>query len=305
MVNLPKIGIIILNWNNYKVTKECLSSLLRIETYRNKEIILVDNGSVDGSPQRLEKDFSQLTYIYNKKNLGFSAGNNVGIRYALESKADYIFLLNNDTIFIEPILEKMIRFMQKYKKAGILGPKLICPDGSIQESAIRQTGPFTFSLDLIGLHNIFLRYNLSNLFIPKEVGYVAGAAFLIRAKIVKKIGYLDERFFFYAEDKDWCFRCIKEGFKVFYLPNVKIIHLGGMSSGNIKMLYQQYLANFQFTKKHYSSFWIYLLKPLIFFSSLGRSLWGFINYLFWNKKEKKIYMKEFLKLSFNIWKIRV
>jgi len=297
----PKISIIILNWNNYKNSKECLRSLFKIETYPNKEVIVVDNGSIDNSTQRLQKEFPQCIFIYNKKNLGFATGNNQGIKYALENQTDYIFLLNNDTIFVEPILKKMIKFAENDKKIGIIGPKLISKNGDIQESARRQITFLNFIIDLIGFHKILIKYNFKKNKI-QNVGYVSGAAFLIKVLLIKKIGLLDERFFFYAEDRDWCQRAKKINFKTIYFPNAKTIHIGGVS-GNHKMMKQQQIANIQFFKKYHPIIPIVFIKLIISITSIERFIIGFFKYIFSKKEADKVYMKNFLNLSFNIWKL--
>ena len=117
----PKVFIIVLNYNGKDVTNNCLRSVLAIE-YPNFELIVVDNNSTDGSIENAKENFPQLTYFQNKRNLGFSAGNNVGIRYALKKRADYVLLLNNDTLVERDFLQKLIDAAEKIPDAGIICP---------------------------------------------------------------------------------------------------------------------------------------------------------------------------------------
>lgn len=304
MDSFPKVLIIILNWNNYNDAKNCLQSLKQLD-YPNYNVILVDNGSDDNSTKKFEKEFPKYTYIYNKENLGFAAGNNVGIKYALQKGADYIFLLNNDTIIpIENNFKEMIRFAEDNKKIGILGPRLIDKNGQDQKGQILsfKTKPSKVIIEAFGLHHILSKYLHFSYDKIQGVDYVIGAAFLVKKGVFKEIGLLDEQFFFYAEDNDFCLRARKKGWRVVYFPGAKIIHLGG-ESGGLKMLSYQYRATFQFLRKHYPPYFVIILKPIISFTSLARAVLGFSEYIFTKKQSKKNYMKQFFKLSFNIWKI--
>ena len=119
--NYPKVSIIILNWNNYEDTKECLLSLDKI-TYPNYEVIVVDNGSIDGSTLKIQKEFPQHKYIYNNDNLGFTEGNNIGMEYAMKKGTDFVLVLNNDITVENGFLESLVDIALKNPDAGIVGP---------------------------------------------------------------------------------------------------------------------------------------------------------------------------------------
>ncbi|MCK4293067.1 MAG: glycosyltransferase family 2 protein [Planctomycetes bacterium] len=195
----------------------------------------------------------------------------------------------------------MIYFAESDEKIGIVGPQLVLKNQKIQQSAMPITTLSNYILGLLGIHGYFIKckYDYNKI---QQVGYVAGAAFLIKRRVVEKVGLLDERVFFYAEDKDWCLRAKGGDWKIFYFPKAKIIHLGHLSCG-IERIQQLYQANLQFLKKHYSSFCPYYLKPIIAVTSFIRGIIGFFEYFILQKENKKHYTVECLKLSLNIWKM--
>jgi hypothetical protein len=212
----PLIAIIVTNFNGKELLEVCLSSLFK-QSYKNLKAILVDNNSTDNSVIFVKNRFPRLDVINLDKNYGFSAGNNIGIKYALEKyNADYILLLNNDTKFTkDDTIERLLEVAQKDKKTGILGCKLIYPDGKIQyvgtegvKDKIRWIPPST---------------EITNE--PYEVYSVLGAAFLIKRSLIDRIGLLDEGFYpYYHEETDYCFRARKSGYLVKMTQSTEIIH---------------------------------------------------------------------------------
>lgn len=179
------VSIIILNWNKKDLTRNCLNSILKNTEYPYYEIIVVDNGSNDGSPQMIKNEYPMVKLIENKRNLGFSKGNNIGIKY---SKGDYIFLLNNDTEVTNNWLNSAVKVANSSSKIGIVGCKLLFPDGKIQHAGgwmdERAMG------HLYGYGEVDKgQYNKIY-----EVEFVSGAAMLIKKEVIDKIGLLDEGF---------------------------------------------------------------------------------------------------------------
>jgi len=211
--NLPKVYIVVLNWNDYENTKECIASL-DILSYPNYKILILDNNSQDKSGELLKKNFPQYEVILNSSNLGYTGGNNVGIKIALERDADYIFILNNDTIVKDKeFLNDMVAFMEKHKTIGILGPKIV----SYSSKEV-----LTDYFSSIWWGNIEKQY-LKN---KKEYGEnsristrLLGAAILVRGDLFKKIGLLKEDYFMYSEEDDFSLRAIINNFDVVYFPN--------------------------------------------------------------------------------------
>lgn len=223
-----KVSIIILNWNGKNDTLECLESVKKID-YSNFEVIVVDNGSDDDSSVEIRKQFPDITVIETGKNLGFAEGNNVGIRHALRNGAEYIFLLNNDAVADQQILNAFLEAAQLYPDAGIFGAKIYYysePD-KIQFAVakwVRETCYF----DHIGEGEVD---NEDKFEAYRETDFVMGCAFYFRKELIDKVGYLEPRFFLNYEETDWCFRARYSGYKCFFVPKAKVWHKGSVSLG--------------------------------------------------------------------------
>lgn len=231
------LSIIIVSFNTKKLLTDCLKSLMVdgrwLET--KGEIIVVDNGSSDGSVEEVRKFKIQnpgfkIRLIENEENLGFAKANNQGIKIA---KGKYILLLNSDTEVKPGVLEELVKFVQNHPEAGVVGARLLNPDGSIQPSVYH----FPTILGAIkefwlGWGGSYEKYPLTGTN-PVIVEAVTGAAMLIPRRTVEKIGYLDERYFLYFEDLDYCRRAKKAGLKVFYLPCANFVHHHGASGKKI------------------------------------------------------------------------
>ena len=220
----PKVFIIILNWNGCSDTIECIKSLKEID-YLNYEIIVVDNGSKE---KLALNETEGLKIIYNKENLGFAGGNNVGVKYALEQNADYILLLNNDTLTDQVFLKEMVRVGESEQEIGILGPKIYFYDTETN----KKTNKIWFAGGKI--NKIFTRgihighnqedkgqYDKNNYY---QVDYITGCCLLIKRKVIEKIGLINKDYFLYYEDADWCLRARREGFKCVLASKAKIWH---------------------------------------------------------------------------------
>ena len=271
----PKVAIIILNWNSYDDTKECLKSLEMI-TYPNYEVIVVDNGSQDMSPSRLKNEFLDVHFIINKNNLGFARGCNLGIQEALQRDIEYILLLNNDTIVKSDFLEPAIQFFKNDGRVGIVGGKIYYyhdPDRiwSVGGKVLWLRGDFSYPG-----HGDVDHGQLNE---AKEMDFVSGALMLISRVVLEKAGFLPEEYFFGYEDKEFCIRVARKGFKIFYVPNFAIFHKVGQSykhSQKNLQIYNGYRNKLIFQKKMlssvkwklwYGTFFIYfwLLTNLAFF----------------------------------------
>jgi len=221
MVKLPQVTIIVLNWNGLNDTLDCLESLGQLD-YQNYEAVVVDNGSVDGSVLVIRERFPGVTIIENGENLGYAGGNNVGLRYAMAQGADYALLLNNDTVVDPAFLRILVDAVEAEPAVGIAGPT-ICyherPDviwsagGSIdwQRGSTRMVGLDERDEGQFGAE-------------PRTVDFVTGCAILVRRTVMEQVGLLDERFFAYYEETEWCVRVARAGYKILHVPLAQIWH---------------------------------------------------------------------------------
>jgi len=273
------VSIIILSWNTKELLRNCLESLKDL----NVEIIVVDNGSTDGSVEMLKKlqtPNSVLRTIFNQRNLGFGAGNNQALRQA---QGEYLLLLNSDTVVKDKTPLKMAEFMEKHAEVGVLGCKLLNPDGSSQPSA----GPFP-NLGVVSVM-LFAEHWLGDLVRSsfaqtKEVDWVMGAALMVRREVIKKAGLMDEGIFMYMDEVEWCYRIKKSGYKVMFYPGAEITHLGGGSSktGRKDPILNIYRGLLYFYQKHYARWQLSILKTMLKLKATGALLIGWLtnnNYL--------------------------
>ena len=214
-----RVGIVVLNWKKVDDTLACLESLRQLE-YPAFEVVVVDNGSADGSPALIRERFEGISLIENSRNLGFAAGNNVGIRHLLRRGVDYVLLLNNDTIVTSELLRVLVDYAEADPEIGILGPKIYYHrEANIIWSAGGTLGPTG--------EPGHLRVGETDDGSPesvRDVDYVTGCAILIKRRVVERIGLLDERFFIYFEEAEWCARARRAGFRVVYVPEARMWH---------------------------------------------------------------------------------
>lgn len=213
----PRVYIIILNWNNHEDTIELIQSLKKI-SYNNYKIIVIDNNSSEKDVVNLfENSKEEIQLIINKENLGFSGGNNIGIKLSIEEGADFILLLNNDTIVNTNFLDLLVEKFEHNNQIGIVAPQINFYDnpkkiwsGGGKISKIRGSG--------------FIYSNSDQIKNSKEIDFVSGCCMLIKKDVFQKIGLFDENYFLYIEDTDFCYRVIKNGYKICFTPESQIYH---------------------------------------------------------------------------------
>lgn len=228
-----KLSIIVVNYNTKELLKKCLDSI--IIKGLEAEIIVVDNGSTDESVDyingltKLRINGLIIKTILNKENLGFAKAVNLGIK---SSSGESILLLNSDTQVKPSCLEKLIKFEEQVRPA-VIGAKMLNPDGTVQGSCFYLPTVKRAILEYwLGKKNYFLKYSLPGKE-PVEVEAVSGGAMMISRALIDKIGMLDERYFMYFEDLDFCRGAKKAGYKIYYLPSAEIIHEHGASGKNL------------------------------------------------------------------------
>lgn len=226
----PAVAILIINWNGYALTKDCLESLKALD-YGNFKTVLVDNGSIDGSGEKLKNEFPEIELLASPENLGFTGGNNLGLQWVLDHLFDYVLLLNNDTVVEPGFLDPLVSFLEQNPDYGAVQPKIML---EAERDKIWNAGGGYFKwLEMTWSVGIG-KTDEGQFDQEKDTPWITGCAMLIRSAIIRKAGLLDNRFFAYYEDVEWSFRIKKSGFKLRYLPQSKIFHVAGGSSKKIK-----------------------------------------------------------------------
>lgn len=224
-----KLSVIIVSYNTKELTTACIESVMNEGSSLDLEVVVVDNNSKDGSISEIKKlwrKYKNLVLIENKDNAGYSKANNQGAKSA---KGEYMLLLNSDTIVKRFALKKLVAFAEKKRDAGVIGSRLLNADGSIQASCVRfPTIGNAIREYWFGQEGLFEKYSPQGEK-PVEVEALVGAAFLITPLALERAGLLDERYFFYFEDIDYCRRVWQQGLKVYYLPESRIVHYHGAS----------------------------------------------------------------------------
>jgi len=275
---LSAVSAVVVNWNGGTELIECIKALLSQEGVE-LEVVVVDNGSTDGSADLVEVRFPQVKVVRNGRNLGYAKAANIGVG---ATRGEHVLLLNPDTRLLPEALPLLISFMESHPDAGALGPKLINPNGSLQPSC-RRFPPLgaTFlrhtPLELLFPSHPFLkRYLMFDLdrTRPAEVDWVSGACILLRREAFEEVGGFDERYFLYSEDVDLCLRLKKAGWKVYYVPHAKAFHIGGHASERrpVFSLYHAHRSMWLFFRAHHRKSALWWLGPFVLVGILGRFL---------------------------------
>jgi len=271
----PRVVVVILNWNGARDTVECIESVLKID-YSNFEIVVVDNGSSDGSAGVIRDRFDHIYLIENKANLGYAEGNNVGIRHALSHEAEFVWLLNNDTVVDKNALTAMTDLAGRNRDIGIFGSKIYYYD---KPDILWFAGATIDWKRAISAHVGRLEKDTGQYEVEKEVDRVTGCSMLIRREVLEDVGLFDEKFFLYDEEVDLCVRARKKGFRNYYVPKSIVHHKISVSTGeNSVPVYAYYNTrnflylirkNVPFPKREY-----YLFRSIsrILFRSKGTML---------------------------------
>jgi GT2 family glycosyltransferase len=229
------ISVVIVSFNTCDLTRQCLGCIRDHGGEVNHEVIVVDNASTDGSADMIAREFPEVTLIRQAVNKGFAGGNVPGMTQA---KGRYILLLNSDAFIGEGVLSKTLAYMDANPRVGILGCRLTNPDGTLQPSARSLPGPINKFLHLSGLAARFPAsrilgkgdYTWWDHSTPRKVGWVVGAFFMIRRRTMEELGVLDEGYFLYFEEIDYCLSARRRYWDVVFYPDASVVHLGGQST---------------------------------------------------------------------------
>jgi hypothetical protein len=242
----------------------------------NYEIIIVDNSSTDGSIRMVKKEWPDIILVENSENLGFAKANNIGIR---ASTGRYVCLVNSDIVVLEDCIKKMMEFMDSNPSVGMAGPRTLNPDRTLQVSCRHFPSIWNNLCQVFGFNKVFpklawfsepmMKYWFHDT--ERKVDVLTGCFWVVRREAIDQVGLLDENFFFYGEDIDWCKRFHDTGWDVKFYPDAEAIHFGGASSSNapIKFYLKMQKADLQYWRKHHGrsgqlAYWmIILLRQLV------------------------------------------
>ncbi len=254
-----EISFIVVSWNAKEYLSKSLASIEKETAGLNSEIIVVDNASSDGSAEMVRERFPQVRLIVNGENLGFAKANNIGIR---QSHGRYLALVNSDVEVLPGCMGLMIGYMGKHVETGIMGPQMLDSDGKVQRSCMGFPTIWNSFCRALALDTIFPKSRIFGGFemtywphdSTREVDIINGCFWLVRRSALEQVGGLDERFFIYGEDMDWCRRFWDRGWKVMYLHRARAVHYGGASSSNapVKFFIEMNRANLKYWAKHHS-----------------------------------------------------
>jgi GT2 family glycosyltransferase len=258
-MNPPIVSILIVSWNTREVLRDCLRTVYEQTKTVPFEVIVVDNASDDGSAEMVRTAFPQAVLLANTTNRGFAAANNQGIAVA---QGRYVLLLNSDTLVLDGAIDKMVVFAAQRPEAAAVACRVLNRDRTWQPTSFMFPSALNLLIGALYLNKLFPH----NRFCGRErmtwwdgqeeraVDVVAGCFILVRRDIIEQVGVLDESYFMYGEESDWCYRFHKAGWRVLYTPAAHIVHLGGASSARVKgpMCLQLRASTLLFLRKHMS-----------------------------------------------------
>ncbi len=278
-----ELSVVIVNWNTRALLKGCLESIRKQNFADPFEVIVVDNGSQDGSCEMVKEFFPEVVLIELKRNLGFAKGTNIGIKI---SSGEFILLLNSDIFVPEGALRKLVDFARAHPEAGAVAPKLLYPNGTFQESRRRLPKPRVLLSTFLGLSCGSWKMKDTSPEIVHIVEQPMMSALLIRRKCWNEVGFLDEAFPIFFNDVDWCWRLYHNTkWQILYFPEVHVYHVHGASTKNLgkfRRTLESQRSMYLFFKKHLiknsspvaSFFWI----SVISFLSISRLLFAIIDF---------------------------
>jgi GT2 family glycosyltransferase len=253
----PKVFVLILNYNGRETLRQCLQSVYQL-SYANFEVVLIDNASTDESLEEIKALFPRTHFVRNERNLGFAAGNNPGIRFALEKGADYVWLLNNDAFVDREALDKLVESGEHHSNVGILSPLILHAT----------TKNIWFGKGVIDWTRMKTRHiSPPTLLKPFSSEYICGCAMLVKKEVFKTVGILDEHYFLYYEDVDFSIRAARAGFVLLVIPTATVFHAEA-SQDNPDKVYWLVFSGLRFFHHHAPK----ALKPWLFAYTVARRL---------------------------------
>lgn len=290
---MKDLGVCIVTRSSKDVILDCLASLFEQTSTLTMDVVVVDNDSQDGTVDAIRLNFPTVSLILNHENAGYARAVNQGLR-ALDAR--YYILLNPDAVILDRALERLVQFMEETPQAGICVPKVLNKDGTLQYQCRRgEARPGEVFSYFLGLDRVFpndQRFNgylLRHLDNDKvnEVKAVSGSCMVIRREVTEQIGYLDELYFAYQEDTDYCLQARRAGWKVYYVPLGQVIHLGGRGGSGANPyfgVYQWHRSYYLYYRKNLAQDYPFWFNPFYYFVMLVKMLIGFIGVLLSREK---------------------
>jgi N-acetylglucosaminyl-diphospho-decaprenol L-rhamnosyltransferase len=282
----PALAVIIVSYNTRELLRRCLQSLGG-EVDATARVIVVDNASADGSAEMAASEFTRVEVIAAGRNLGFAGGNNLALRAlgfeSAEAAAlpDAVLFLNPDTEVRPGAIAQLQQFLQRTPRAGVVGPALVYPDGRFQHSAFHFPTLWQIWFDFFTWPGRLVESPLNGRYpraqyaagAPFRVDHPLGAAFMVRAAAIRQVGLMDEGFFMYAEEIDWCLRARRAGWDSYCLPTAVVVHHSGGSTRHYRRPMEEALwrSRFRLFEKHYSPLFVAAARALVHLGSRHRA----------------------------------
>ena len=301
------ISVIIVSWNTAQLLLGCLRSLTCGANRHPIEIIVVDNASTDGSPEAVQREFPNVTLIQNEMNLGFAKANNIGIR---KCTGRYICLINSDVVVTEGCLDRMCAYMEQHPSIAVLGPQILNSDSTIQLSCREFPTLWNSLYRVMALDTIFPSWRLFGGLMrywghdtTRCVDVLSGCFWMVRRKTLNEVGLLDEEFFMYSEDVDYCKRCSQKGWEIVYFPGAKAVHYGEASSSHspTRFSLEMLKANLQYWRKHHSRPAQVVFLGICLFHQIRRVIQGTVLYLLKPSEKKNILVRTKASVAGALW----
>jgi GT2 family glycosyltransferase len=290
---MTDISICIVSYHTRDLLHDCLSSIYKTVDSLSFEIVIVDNHSEDGTVEMLCSEFPNVRLLVNDHNAGYTRPNNQAIR---ESKGRYIVLLNPDTLVKPNTFVELLKFLETHSEVGIVGPKVLNRDGTMQKQCRRsEARPWDSFCYFSGLSRLFPHdkrfagYLMTYLDedLTHEAEAVSGSCMMIRRRVIEQIGYQDENFFAYQEDTDYCRRARLVGWKVFYNPSAQIIHYGGEGGSSVqpfRSIVEWHRSYYLYYRKHFARDYFFVFNAIYYLGMLAKLGLSLFANLFRKKK---------------------
>lgn len=277
------LSVCVVNYNTKYLLGQCLSSLLEHSEGLDVEIVVVDNHSWDESVNMIKRDFPEVKLIANKRNTGYAHAVNQAIKL---SRGDFILVLNSDTVVLPATLLQTLQFMDHQKDAGIVGCRVLNPDKTLQKSCRSFPSILNYIYENFYFDRLFSQSRwFGRPFMSyfkydeiREVDVVLGAFMMTRRELVDQIGGMDEQFFMYSEETDYCYRAKQNGWKVYFYPDAEIIHFGGQSTqdASVRMFIELHKSHLRYASKYQGKGYMFVVKIILMCGIVVRVFISFV-----------------------------